>query len=318
MFANSSGILISAMEIIFGVLAFSHILVYVLAFLNKDKNFSNLKLRMKSWWIIVFFLSFIILGTKPVSFTAVGILCFLALKEFFSFIKVDMADRRLLFWAYLAIPIEIYFLYINWIIMFYLFIPLYMFLFIPIRRVISGETENFIKTTGIIQWGMLLTVYSLGYIGAFLIIPSVVSPSPYENCGVEVLLFLLVLNSLNDAFQYIWGKLFGKHKIVPKVSPNKTWEGFIGGMITTTILAVVMAPYLTPFPLEIAIAAGIGISAFGFLGDVVLSAVKRDAGVKDSSTLIPGHGGVLDRVDSLIFTAPLFFHFFCYIFPRLI
>lgn len=315
MFGNVTEHLITALICIVIFLAVAHCLVLLISFFNKEKDFSNLKLRMRSWWIITFFLMFIFVGSKPIQYCSVALLCFLALKEYFSFIKVDLSDRSLLFWAYLAIPVEMYFLYTNWVIMFYLFVPLYMFLLIPIRRILSGETHDFIRVTGLIQWGMLLTVYSLGFIGAFLMLP-IISPSPYQFSGLEVLLYLLILNSLNDAFQYVWGKLFGKHKIVPTISPNKTWEGYIGGMLTTVVLAYVIAPYLTPFTWKYSVVSGLLISAFGFLGDVCMSAVKRDIGVKDSSTLIPGHGGVLDRVDSLIFTAPVFFHFFCYFFQH--
>ena len=231
------------------------------------------------------------------------------MKEFFSFLYIKEWDKPLIIYAFLAIPIEMYFLAINWLNMFYLFVPLYMFLLIPVRKIFAGQTEDFIKSTGTIQWGMLLTVYSLGYVGAFLLL---CSSNEYSLNGAEILLFLLLLNSLNDGFQYIWGKLFGKHKIVSKISPNKTWEGLIGGILTTVIISLIASPYLTPFSPKMAVIAGLIISIFGFLGDVVMSAVKRDAGVKDSSNLIPGHGGILDRVDSLIFTAPLFFHFVSY------
>lgn len=316
MFPNVTHNLAVSLCAIIVFLAIAHILVFIIAFLNKDKDYTNLKLRMRSWWIITFFLMFIFLGNKPVQYCSIALLCFLALKEFFSFIKIDLSDRSLLFWAYLAIPVEMYFLYTKWVIMFYLFVPLYMFLLIPIRRILSGDTHDFIRVTGLIQWGMLLTVYSLGYLGAFLMLP-IVHPSPYQFSGLEVLLYLLILNSLNDAFQYVWGKLFGKHKIVPTISPNKTWAGYIGGLLTTMLIAYFIAPFLTPFTWQFAVLSGFIIASFGFLGDVCMSAVKRDVGVKDSSTLIPGHGGVLDRVDSLIFSAPIFFHFFCYFFQHI-
>lgn len=293
---------------IMALLLFSQIFAFILSIVRKDKDFSNLKIRLKSWWMIILFILCILGFKNPINYIFVGIMCFLAMKEFFSFIEVKDCDKPLVKYAFWSIPVEMYLLSINWVVMFYLFVPLYMFLFIPIRRVLSGQTEDFIKTTGTIQWGMALTLYSLGYVGAFLLLPF----NGASINGAELLLYLLILNSLNDGFQYIWGKLFGKNKIVPSISPNKTWEGFIGGTLTTVFLSVIVSPYLTPFGTKMAVAAGLIISVFGFLGDVVMSAVKRDAGVKDSSNLIPGHGGILDRVDSLIFTAPLFFHFVCY------
>jgi phosphatidate cytidylyltransferase len=118
---------------------------------------------------------------------------------------------------------------------------------------------------------------------------------------------------MNDISQYIWGKLFGHRPIAPSISPKKTSAGFYGGILTTVVLAILLR-FLSGFSLEIALVSGLLISLSGFLGDLVVSAIKRDVGVKDSSQLIPGHGGILDRIDSLTYTAPLFFHFVSYIF----
>ncbi|MER2529688.1 MAG: phosphatidate cytidylyltransferase, partial [Candidatus Competibacter denitrificans] len=105
-----------------------------------------------------------------------------------------------------------------------------------------------------------------------------------------------------------------KHKISPTVSPNKTVEGFVGGAMTTLLLSALLAPWLTPFGLRDALLAGALIAVAGFFGDLSLSALKRDLGIKDSGRLLPGHGGILDRIDSLTYTAPLFFHFSRYLY----
>ncbi|HFE32006.1 MAG TPA: phosphatidate cytidylyltransferase, partial [Gammaproteobacteria bacterium] len=130
--------------------------------------------------------------------------------------------------------------------------------------------------------------------------------------GAGLVLYLVFLTQFNDVCQYLWGKMLGRRKVVPRVSPNKTWEGFLGGVTTTTVLAVLLAPVLTPIEWPMAIAAGLIIGIGGFIGDVTISALKRDIGVKDSGSLLPGHGGILDRVDSLTYSAPLFFHFIHY------
>jgi phosphatidate cytidylyltransferase len=127
--------------------------------------------------------------------------------------------------------------------------------------------------------------------------------------GASLVVYLVLLTELNDVAQYVWGKSFGKRKIVPQVSPGKTFEGLLGGIVTTTVMAVLLAPLLTPLDRWDAFAAGLIIGMGGFLGDITISSVKRDIGVKDSGTLIAGHGGVLDRVNSLMATGPLFFHF---------
>ena len=108
--------------------------------------------------------------------------------------------------------------------------------------------------------------------------------------------------------QYVWGKLFGKHKIIPEVSPKKTWEGFLGGVATTSIMAVLLHSFLTPFSIPFAFFIGAMLAVTGFIGDITISAMKRDLKIKDASSLIPGHGGILDRIDSLSLSAPLFFH----------
>ena len=117
------------------------------------------------------------------------------------------------------------------------------------------------------------------------------------------------MTQFNDVCQFIWGKLLGRHKIIPKVSPNKTWEGFIGGLFTIVACAGLVAPLLTPLNWVQGLGAGLIIACGGFIGDVVISSVKRDLQIKDSGQLIPGHGGILDRMDSLLYASPLFFHY---------
>ncbi|MGF1770592.1 phosphatidate cytidylyltransferase, partial [Enterovibrio makurazakiensis] len=269
-----------------------------------DGDFLELKLRIRSWWWmvgIVFVALFL-----PLQYTIVffGFLSFMALKEFLSIVPIRLADRRVIFWAYLSIPLHYYWLSIEWYGMFIIFIPVYMFLYLPMVAVLIGDTNGFIRSAGVIHWSMMLTVFCLSHMAYLLVLPS---KNP-DAGSLGMLLFLLIFTQLNDVSQYVSGKCFGKRKIIPKVSPNKTWGGFIGGGVTVVILSYFAAPYLTPLtPLE-GMVAGLIISVSGFIGDLVISSVKRDLKIKDTGHLIPGHGGILDRVDSLMFTAPLFFH----------
>ena len=298
---------------IYAVMFATTLAVYILELFFK-KDMANFKLRLKSFWLIVALFTVAFAFSKIFAFVFIAFINYLALKEFFSLIPTRRADRRVLLWAYLVIPVQFYFIYYNWIVMFYLLVPLYMFLFIPMRMVLIGENEGFLKSCGTIHWGLMTTVYSLGYLAMYLIVPAERNPS---GGAVGMLVCILVLTVLNDFFQFFFGKLFGKKKIIPKVSPNKTWEGFIGGVAATTAMASFLAPYLTPLHLGQSIFAGFGIGVVGFLGDVTMSAIKRDIGVKDTGSLLPGHGGILDRLDSLIFTAPLFFHYSIYLHPLL-
>ena len=281
---------------------------YALKAKNPNRDYSNLRQRIKSWWwMIALIFAALVMGKKS-SVIFFGFLSFLALKEFCSIASLRQADRRVLFWAYLAIPVQYYFVYIGWYGMFIIFIPVYMFLFLPIRMVLIGQNQGFIKSAATIQWALMLTVFCISHIAYLLTLPV-----KNDSAGsIGLVLFLLFITQFNDVSQYIWGKLFGKNKIIPKVSPNKTWEGFLGAVITITICSGFAAPLLTPLTFELGLIFGFIISISGFFGDVVISSVKRDLEIKDSGNLIPGHGGILDRIDSLMYTAPLFFHMIYY------
>lgn len=224
-------------------------------------------------------------------------------------IPTRRADRRVLFWAYLAIPFQYFWVSMEWYGMFIIFIPVYMFLFLPMRMVIIGETREFLRAAGTLHWGLMTMVFSLSHLAYLLVLP--VSEG-FSAGGAGLVLYLVFLTQFNDVSQFVWGKMLGKHKIIPRVSPNKTWEGFIGGVCTTTLLAMLLSTVLTPLTLSMSAIAGLIISTAGFIGDVTVSALKRDIGVKDSGSLLPGHGGILDRIDSLTYSAPLFFHFIYY------
>ena len=269
---------------------------------------TELKQRIQSWWWMIAILFGILVASDTVSIIFFALLSFLALKEFFSIMPTRQADRRILLWAYLAIPVQYYWVATEWYGMFLIFIPIYVFLFLPMRAVFVGETSGFIRSLGTIHWAVMLSVLCISHIAYLLQLPV----KNEQAGGLGLVLFLIFITQFNDVCQYIWGKTLGKHKIIPKVSPKKTWEGFIGGVITVTIISGMLAPYLTPLTTGQGFIAGALIAISGFIGDVVISSVKRDLAIKDSGTLIPGHGGLLDRVDSLIYTAPLFFHFLYY------
>jgi len=286
-------------------------IVSVLVRLHPERDYGELRRRVKSWWMMIVLFTLAISLSRGLSFVFFGFVSFLALKEYFSLIPTRRANRRVLFWAYLSIPIQYYWIGIGWYGMFIIFIPVYVFLFLPMRMVMIGDTKDFLRSAASLHWGLMMMVFSLSHLSFLLALPESGNP---KGGGAGLVLFLTFLTEFNDVAQYVWGKMLGKRKIVPKVSPNKTWAGFLGGVATTLFSAWLMAPWLTPFSVEHALLAGLLIPMAGFIGDVVISAVKRDIGVKDSGNLLPGHGGVLDRIDSLIYTAPLFFHFVHYLY----
>lgn len=294
---------------IFVLLAFATIALIVISRRQPDRDLRELSQRTKSWWIItILFALALTIGTYG-GIILFAFVSFLALKEFLSLIPTRQVDRRVLFWVYLAIPVQYLWVGMAWYGMFIIFIPVYMFLAIPMLMALQGSTTGFLRAAGTLQWGLMITVFALSHAAMLLVVPDAYNPGAG---GAGLLLYLVLLTQANDVAQYMWGKALGKRPIVPSVSPNKTWEGFAGGVATTVVLAALLAPFLTPFSMLAALPMGLAIGLAGFVGDITISAVKRDLGVKDTGTMLPGHGGILDRVDSLTFTAPIFFHLTIY------
>ncbi len=297
------------MLLVLSILVTSTIARLVLEIKNPETDYTELRQRIQSWWVMIGIIFVVLVVSKNLAIAFFAFLSFLALKEFLSIVPTRQTDRRVIFWAYLSIPVQYYWVSINWYGMFIIFIPVYVFLFLPMRMILIGETKGFIRSAGILHWATMLTVFSISHIAFLLVLPEKNALAGY----IGPVLFLLCMTQFNDVCQYVWGKMLGRHKIIPKVSPNKTWEGFLGGLITITLCAGFLAPWLTPLNFIQGLFAGALISASGFIGDVVISSVKRDLQIKDSGNMIPGHGGVLDRLDSLTYTSPLFFHFLYYV-----
>lgn len=292
------------------VLVAGTLIIWSKRFFRPSTSDHELDLRMRSWWVMAGLFILAIAVNRALGVLFFGLVSFLALKEYLSIISTRGADKRVLLWAYLAIPLQYLWVWLGWYGMFIIFIPVYMFLLMPLRMLIEGETQGFLKAAGTLHWGLMTTVFSLSHAAYLLALPNNVNPTA-GSAGI--LLFLVFLTQFNDIMQYVWGKLLGSIKVIPKVSPNKTLGGLLGGVATTTLLSWLLAPYLTPLVGWEPLAAGVLIGLTGFVGDLSISAVKRDLGIKDTGNLIPGHGGILDRVDSLTYTAPLFFHFVYYL-----
>ena len=264
----------------------------------------NLNARTRAWWVMcAVFGGALALGrTAPVimfAFTS-----FLALREFITLTPTRRADHRSLFWAFFIIlPLHYWTLAVHWYGLFAILIPVYAFLFIPMRNALAGDTEHFLERTAKTQWGLMICVYCVSHAPALLIL----NVKGWPNGNARLLFFLVCIAQLSDVLQYVWGKLCGKHPVAPKLSPNKTIEGLVGGGLSAVAVGAALW-WSTPFtPLQAAGLAAV-IVVMGFFGGLVMSAIKRDRGVKDYGELIPGHGGVLDRIDSLCFAAPVFFH----------
>lgn len=265
---------------------------------------SNLNARTRAWWVMVaVFGAAIALGHVGVM-VLFALLSFIGLREFITLTPTRRGDHRALFWAFFVIiPAHYYFVATRWYGMYSIFIPVYAFLFLPLRSAVSGDCDHFLERASKIQWGLMACVYCLSHAPALLTL----DVQGYGLQNAKLLIYLVAVVQLSDVFQYVWGKLLGRHKIAPLVSPSKTWEGFVGGVLSASLVGAALWK-VTPFSPVQSGSIALGISLAGFAGGLVMSAIKRDRGVKDYGNLIEGHGGVMDRVDSLCFAAPVFFH----------
>ncbi len=297
-----------------GLLVISSIIGFILAKRARTDaskaTMANLNARTNAWWMmVVIFAGALAVG--PLGVTVLfGLISFMALREFITLTPTKPGDHRMLFWVFFIItPLHYYFLATEWFGMFTILIPVYAFLFVPMRTALAGDCDRFLERTAKTQWGLMVCVYCISHAPALLVLMRIPG---FEGQNAKLLFWFVAIVELSDVMQYVWGKLCGRHKIAPNVSPSKTWEGLLGGGVTTVCIGAALWK-VTPFsPLQ---AAGMALLVvfMGFAGGLVMSAIKRDRGVKDWGTAIGGHGGMMDRMDSLSFAAPVFFHVTGYI-----
>jgi phosphatidate cytidylyltransferase len=291
--------------ILFAVLA-ATIVFYVAKKKQPNKDFSAIQLRVKTWWGMFVVFSFATLFNPVVSLLSLMVLCFFSLREYFSMMKTRRSDRRLFLWSYLMIPIQFYWIYIGWYGMFIVFIPIYVFLFLPLPRIIGKGTLGFLRSVSFTQWGLMLMVFGLSHLAYY----QMASP----EFGSNLVLFLIILTQLNDVIQYLISLYLGRSKVAPSANPYITWEGFIVGLLMTTCISYFLYPYLTPFDLTFGILSGVIISVAGFSGSLTISVLKRDLLIGNSEKQMVLKDRYLNRIDSLTYTSPVFFHIIRYFF----
>ncbi|WP_205648782.1 phosphatidate cytidylyltransferase [Acuticoccus kandeliae] len=289
-------------------IGFAAILVILAAGTIASIWLTAIRARVKTWWIIAALIGGALLLGRMAVIVVFAFISFVALREYLSLVPTRREDRPALLVAYALVPASYLIVALDWYGIYLVFVPVYVFLLMPAILVLNGRTTGYLAATGILHWGIVITIYNIGYAALFMNTP----PHEAPVGGAGLLFFLLVVTGLNDVFQYIAGRMIGGPKILPTVSPNKTWAGFIGGVVASAVVVLLIGPIFTPLPWRALVILAILLPVAGFAGDVTMSAVKRDLGVKDASKLLPGHGGALDRLDSLTFTAPLTFHVFAF------
>jgi len=264
----------------------------------------NLNTRIKAWWAMVLVTGFAFLfGREGVTLLFL-FASFVALHEFIAPAGGRRDDRPAVAAAlFIVLPAQYLFAYLGWFEPLSIFIPAYAFLFLPAIEILARATGQIPGRNEKIQWGLAICVYCISYVPALMAldIPG------YEGRGLLLIVFLVLVAQSSDVLQYVWGMLAGRRKVAPVVSPSKTWEGLIGGVASSTTLGAALY-WITPFTLTQAALMALAINVMGFLGGLAMSAIKRHRGVKDWGRMIEGHGGMLDRLDSLVFAAPVFFY----------
>lgn len=264
----------------------------------------NLNQRILAWWVMVALIEIAFFFGKGGMIALFSFISFAALREFATLTHSRRSDHWVLLGMFgIIIPVQYWLVWTAWYGLFTIFIPVYCFLLMPAITALHGDTERFLERVAAQQWAIMIAVYCVSHVPALLTL----DVAQFEGRNLLLIAFLILTVQGSDVLQYIFGKLFGKHRFSPTVSPSKTWEGLIGGLAAASLLGALLS-FLTPFsPLQ---ASGVALVTcfMGFLGGLVASAIKRDQGVKDWGHLIEGHGGMMDRADSLVFAAPVFFH----------
>ena len=293
---------------VFGVLvlasAIGALLKWRVAHGQPHSVIDNLNSRVNAWWVMVAVIGLAFAFGKGGVIVLFYLISFYALREFISLAYTRRGDHGAIALAFfVALPGQYFLIWIDWYGLYSIYIPVYAFLLLPILAAVGGDTQRFLERTSKIQWGLMVCVFCISHVPALLTlqIPG------FEGRNLLLIAFLVIVVQGSDVLQYVWGKLFGQRKVAPELSPSKTWEGLIGGVASATAMGAALY-WATPFnPWQAALMAFM-ICLLGFFGGLVMSAIKRDRGVKDWGSMIEGHGGMLDRLDSVIFAAPIYFH----------
>ncbi len=260
--------------------------------------------RVTSWWGMVVLLALASIFGRLGLVVLFALISFAALREFLTLTAKTRADHwSLLLSFFVILPIQYWLIYIDWYGLYSIFIPVYAYLFLPIASALRGEPTRFLRRVAETQWGLMVTVFAASHVPAllWLDLPGF--------AGREILLiaWLVIVIQSADVLQYVWSAVFGRTPVAENLSRSKTWEGYAGGVVSGVIVGVLLG-WLTPFTVwQVALLAGM-VTLMGLMGSLVMSAIKRDKGVRDWGTLIAGQGGFTDRLDAVVFAAPIFYH----------
>lgn len=271
---------------------------------DPSPGIDTLNARVKAWWVMVLVLGIAFAFGKPGVVVLFAFISFMALREFVSLAYTRRGDHWPLAAAFFFfLPLQYILVGLDWYGLYAIMIPVYAFLLLPIFAALSADLTRFFERTAKLQFALMVCVYCISYVPALMTLRIPGS----EGANLLLIAWLVLVVQMSDVLQYVWGKLVGRRKIAPLLSPSKTLEGLVGGVASAMVLGALLA-WMVPFTMLEAAGIALVVCLMGFFGGLVMSAMKRDRGVKDWGTMVEGQGGVLDRLDSVIFAAPVYFH----------
>ena len=264
----------------------------------------NLNSRIKAWWAMVLLLSVALLSGPAITVVLFAFVSFVALREYMTLCASRPGDHAVIAVTFYGVlPLQYLLVWGGWDGLFQSFIPVVAFLLLPIVACARSDRQRFLERIATAQWGLMVCVYCVSHLPALLLLDI----AGFEGRDVLLIAWLVIVSQGSDVLQYIWGKLLGRHRFAPELSPSKTLEGLLGGVASATVLGAALH-WITPFSVGASALMALVVCVLGVCGGLVMSAIKRDRGVKDWGVMIEGHGGMLDRLDSLVFAGPVFFY----------
>ncbi|HCQ65682.1 MAG TPA: phosphatidate cytidylyltransferase [Rhodobacteraceae bacterium] len=260
--------------------------------------------RINAWWAMLVALSLAGLVGRGGIVVLFALVSFSALREFLTLTAKRRADHWVLMFSFfVALPGQYLLVYFGQVGLFTIFIPVYAFLFLPVLAAAKGDTSGFLTRVAETQWGLMLCIFAAAHVPALLWIEI----PGYAGKEILLISWLVIVVQAGDIAHFIAPRLTGRTRIAPSIHHSRSWEGFIGALGTGVVIGTALA-WITPFAPWAAALVALAVSVLGYAGGLVMTAIKRDKGVNDWGHLLPGQGGLIDRLDSVLFAAPVFFH----------
>lgn len=271
---------------------------------NSGVIVNSLIARINTWWALVVALTLAGLAGRGGVVVLFALLSFAAMREFLTLTRKRRADHWVLMVSFfLLLPAQYLLVYIGWVGLFTILIPVYGFLFLPVLAAVRGDTAEFLTRVAETQWGLMLCLFAASHIPALLWIDI----PGFEGREILLIAWMVIVVQGADAAHFIVPRLAGRTRIAPRIEQSRSWEGLLGALGAGAVLGTSLG-WITPFaPWQAALIA-LSVALVGYGGGMVMAAIKRDRGVSDWGHLLPGQGGFIDRLDSVVFAAPVFFH----------